>query len=463
MLREESVEVTSTWAPEEANASYRQIDRQLRSIAKQRAGLDVEEARWLREAEKQRVWRKLGFSTALEYLEDVFGYAPRTAMERLRVAKELAELCGLEREMREGNMSWSAAKELSRVMTRANEAAWLARARGKNLRDIEEMVAGHAKGDDPDAPKNPDLMKRKLVVELSPRVDALMQQCRMLAADEIGQHIEDAELVELLCRRFLEPAPASDASVVPPRPSHRIVSFRCDDCGRAWQEGRGKHIPLDPDELARAECDAELVEDGKTTKAIPQRIRKQVWARDKGRCRVPGCRATRCLDIHHMIPRAHGGDHDPANLVVLCSGHHQLLHAGRLTITGRAPDLHFARDGNPIGEARSRFAEVVEHEQAKRALVDLGYKAGAAREAVRDAAAHVDADADVAMLVKTALARGSVTTDETDRVTKATQALTRLGFKAAASRRAAEQACEHVGDEATLEALIKEALRLCNT
>ena len=80
MLREESVEVASTWTPEETSTSYREIDRQLRSIAKQRAGLDVEEARWLREAERQRVWRKLGFSTALEYLEDVFGYSPRTAI-----------------------------------------------------------------------------------------------------------------------------------------------------------------------------------------------------------------------------------------------------------------------------------------------------------------------------------------------------------------------------------------------
>src|SRR5690606_37631610 len=48
----------------------------------------------------QCVWRKLGFSTALEYLEDVFGYAPRTAMERLRVARELAELPALEAELR---------------------------------------------------------------------------------------------------------------------------------------------------------------------------------------------------------------------------------------------------------------------------------------------------------------------------------------------------------------------------
>ena len=200
MLRDEGVEVVPTWAQEEGTNSYREIDRQLRSIAKKRAGLDVEEARWLREAEKQRIWRKLGFSTALEYLEDVFGYAPRTAMERLRVAKELGELPELEAELRKGAVPYSAAKELSRVMTRQTEAAWLARARGKNLRDIEELVAGHKKGDDPDAPKDPNLITRKRVLELSPRVDAMLEQCRGLAADQLGSHVEDADLVELLCR-----------------------------------------------------------------------------------------------------------------------------------------------------------------------------------------------------------------------------------------------------------------------
>jgi len=293
MLRDERVDVAPTWAQEATSVGYREIDRQLRSIAKRRAGLDVEEARWLREAAKLRIWRKLGFSTVLEYLEDVFGYAPRTAMERLRVAKELGELRGLEEELRHGRMSWSAAKELSRVMTPATEAAWLARARGKNLRDIEELVAGRKKGDEPDAPQDPQLMTRTFVVELPPRVDALVQQCRAAAADELGHHIEDVDLIEMLCRAFLQPSAANGK---PPQPAHRVVIHRCDDCNRAWQDSRGRRVPIEADATRLAECDADLVdEDGKTAKSIPQRIRKQVWARDRGRCRVPGCRAARKL------------------------------------------------------------------------------------------------------------------------------------------------------------------------
>jgi hypothetical protein len=116
MFREERVEVEPTWGGEQATSTRagerrgradercREIDHQLREIAKQKCALDVEEARWLREAEHHRVWRKLGFSTVLEYLEHVFGYSPRQAKERLRVAKELAELTGLEDELRNGTI-----------------------------------------------------------------------------------------------------------------------------------------------------------------------------------------------------------------------------------------------------------------------------------------------------------------------------------------------------------------------
>src|SRR5574338_1162421 len=155
MWRDERVEVVPTWARDDENAaSHREIDRELRRIARSKGRLEVEEATWLREAERLRVWRKLGFSTALEYLEDVFGYAPRTAMERLRVAKDLGELPTLEAKVKSGALPWSAARELTRVMTPQNEAVWLERARGKNLRDIELLVAGHKKGDGPDAPKD---------------------------------------------------------------------------------------------------------------------------------------------------------------------------------------------------------------------------------------------------------------------------------------------------------------------
>lgn len=54
--------------------------------------------------------------------------------------------------------------------------------------------------------------------------------------------------------------------------------------------------------------------------------RRAVAARDGG-CRFPGCRApVTWTDIHHVTPRAAGGDHALNNLVLLCRRHHTTVH-----------------------------------------------------------------------------------------------------------------------------------------
>ena len=577
MLRDERAEVASTWAQAKSDTQHdarrdghvdkrhgvggridhhrgtqgaqaapkhREVDRELRRIAKQRTGLDAEEARWLREAERHLIWRNLGFSTALEYLEDVFGYAPRTALERLRVAKELGDLPQLEAELASGALPYSAARELSRVMTGDTQAEWLARARGKNLRDIEDMVAGRKKGDSPDDLPDPALVVHEVRLKLTARTKALWEQMRAALENECDGHLEDDQLAEMVTRRVL--GGDGSPSDKPPRPLHRIVVHKCDDCGRAWQEGRGRRIQLCDADLALAECDAVIVHEndqapssaeaetsapgklahqatsssgpatsdagkranslpdeqaeadardqskpGKTTSDIPAKTRKRVWARDQGRCRVPGCRATRHIDIHHLIPRALGGTHDEWSLCLLCSGHHQLHHQGLLSITGRAPDeLVFIRDGKRLVDARSgaevsavdtlhsatapiasnRFADVTKLEHAKQALRQLGFKAHAARAALEQASAHVGADADVAQLVRAALELSrpdapevtiSATRDtvgENEMTKMATQALVQLGYPRPIAINAVNAANVHVGG-GDLAILIKEALR----
>src|SRR5579862_6154031 len=98
--------MSATLVDHEVSAcDWREVDRKLRSIAKRRAGLDAEEARWLREAERLRLWREIGYVSMLEYLEDVFGYTPHVALERLRVARALGELPELGEALESGELS----------------------------------------------------------------------------------------------------------------------------------------------------------------------------------------------------------------------------------------------------------------------------------------------------------------------------------------------------------------------
>jgi len=53
-----------TWDQLATTIDWQQVDLVLRGIAKRRAALDADEARWLREAERLKIWRPLGMVSA---------------------------------------------------------------------------------------------------------------------------------------------------------------------------------------------------------------------------------------------------------------------------------------------------------------------------------------------------------------------------------------------------------------
>jgi hypothetical protein len=99
-----------------------EIDRNLRTIATRRAGLDAELARLLRRADQHQIWNELGYVHALEYLEDVFGFTPKSGRERLRVAIELGDLPKFESALACGTASYGVVRELTRVATPETES-----------------------------------------------------------------------------------------------------------------------------------------------------------------------------------------------------------------------------------------------------------------------------------------------------------------------------------------------------
>ena len=65
---------------------------------------------------------------------------------------------------------------------------------------------------------------------------------------------------------------------------------------------------------------------------------RQIAARDRFRCQVPGC-SRPAAHAHHIEFRSHGGSDDPENLISLCAAHHEYgIHGGLMRVTGTAPD-----------------------------------------------------------------------------------------------------------------------------
>lgn len=171
---------------------WREVHGHLRNNARRRAALDANEAYWLREAERLQIWRPLGMVSILDYMERVLGYAPRTAQDRLRVARALAHLPVLTESLgEERGLTFSAVRELVRVATPDTEALWLEAATGRNQRELEELVAGHAPGDHPDDPVDPEIRTHDVRYTLSPATFALLRQARLALDEEHGRHLDD--------------------------------------------------------------------------------------------------------------------------------------------------------------------------------------------------------------------------------------------------------------------------------
>jgi hypothetical protein len=114
-------------------------------------------------------------------------------------------------------------------------------------------------------------------------------------------------------------------------------------------------------------------------------MRRKVKHRDKGRCRVPGCRASCNIDIHHLRPLSEGGTHAYDNLVTLCEAHHIALHEGALhiAINARTGEVTVQREGR---NAYTRAKRAIE---AAKALRAEGFTKEVVRAAVERTKTHV--------------------------------------------------------------------------
>ncbi len=424
----------------------------LRTIVERRAVLDAEEARCLREAYAMQLWRQLGYIHMGEYLEREMGYGPQVGAERLRVARELGALPRLEASLTAGELTYSAVRELTRIATGETEGAWLDEARGKNLRQVEAMLAGRKRGDLPGDPTTPELVDRVVRLELSPAAFALLRQTQAAMADEQGGRLDDSAFIEALCRRALERAAPEE------RPAHQIAFTVCESCKRGWQNGAGREIEVASAVVERAACDAEWIgsleaaHPARVTTTVTPRLRRQIFARDQHRCTVPGCRSARNLDVHHVEYRRDGGGHEMSNTTIMCSGHHQQLHDGAMAIRGTAPDhltFTWAR-GSETAPAAGRQAKTVSEpgRDARRTSIEESGR-DARRTSIPDGSATE----------RSPVADRALDTSSGDR--DAREVLTASGYDVRVARAAVALARSHVGATAPLEDLLREAFRRC--
>jgi len=120
---------------------------------------------------------------------------------------------------------------------------------------------------------------------------------------------------------------------------------------------------------------------------IPPATRRAVLSRDEHRCRVPGCKNTSFLDLHHLVPRLEGGPNLAVNLLTLCGAHHRAVHHGALAIAGHtSTGVHFRHaDGRDYGDVSNPSALDV-YARVFAGLRGLGFREREVRAALAELA-----------------------------------------------------------------------------
>jgi hypothetical protein len=239
--------------PGNESHDWLQAHEALSRLAKQRAHAEWVEGRALLAALRAGAHYRLGFGSFFEYVEALFAYKPRSIDEKLRVARALEALPSLAVDLRDGTLAWSTVRELTRVATAETEAAWRDAARGKSVRQIEELVSGRKLGDSPDAPADPTLRRHVLAFEVLAETLATVREAFAKLRRDIGEPLDEETALLLMARHVLG-GPTDQG-----RASYQIAFTVCEQCGRGCQQGHGRNLEVDGAITEMALCDAQHI------------------------------------------------------------------------------------------------------------------------------------------------------------------------------------------------------------
>jgi len=314
---------------------------------------------WFSEIARRKLFRELGYSSLQMYATEALGFSQNKTGQFIRLAGVMEELPVLRESVTRGEIPWTKAREVAKVATPRTEKRWVAEARRSSNRQLEKKVkrakvrrnGGQQALDIPvekqEEPEVPVSVNLRFSPEQFARWEAMLEKLRKQGPGESREELALAALAELVETSDGEGVPRGTAAS-----PYQVVIYQCGTCKRAHVATNRGEQRLSKAALEAALCDAQVLEPGKRNRStIPPAKRRQALVRAKHRCQMPGCNHRHFLEVHHRAPRERGGGNDLANLIVLCSSCHRLLHerAGRgICLPERPP----TQPGNNQTESR---------------------------------------------------------------------------------------------------------------
>ena len=391
VVRERAVEIVDP--PTDPDDEVHLIGERCARFFRQADVLHYRAMKLLVEFDRRSGWEGTVFGSTAEWLAWRISIKPGAARERLRTALALEALPLTSEAMRNGELSYTKARALTRVARPDNETELLEFARAGSAANLERVVRGWKAMDrksELSAEQIRDRSRRfsawvdddgMVVVKgrLDPEVGALLMRAVEAASDALYRDearqdeeatdakagLEEtkpeqrrADAVGLIAERALGAGfgtrggegaedPEEDSTPISGTRAERFQVMLHVDAGTLEEDGDAGQSELEDGTRVSAEtsrrlaCDAGLVKiahgadgqivgAGRRNRTIPPSVRRALEARDRG-CRFPGC-GLRFTDAHHVKHWADGGESSLRNVLLLCKRHHRAVHEGGVRV-----------------------------------------------------------------------------------------------------------------------------------
>ena len=290
---------------------------------------------WFADILKRGLYRDLGHATINQYAMKGLGFSKSRTGDFIRLAQKLDGLPAVRQAMADGAIGYTKAREIVGVATPATQDEWLKTAE-KPRRELMEEVkrVKQAARIDPNQkellPRSATVVSPKelpvrfhldLTAEQEARRAALVERLHKLG----GANTDRAELMLEALAALVESKEKAPRGALASRPPVQIHVH--DNQGRLTVQPHAGEPEIGSAETERMRCDAAVCEEGgRNSTTIAPRTRREVLARDRHRCRTPGCGRTRFLEVHHIVPRNRGGTNSLENLITLCGSCQRFCH-----------------------------------------------------------------------------------------------------------------------------------------
>jgi 5-methylcytosine-specific restriction endonuclease McrA len=272
----------------------------------------------LSDAERTKVFQRLGYPSLFRYAVDCLGLSEAISYALISIARKSKEVP----QLKTSGLSVSKASRIVSILDRGNARELIRFAKNHTSKQIDAEVARrNPKAALPDRIKMISGDAAQLSVTVSREFLEMLKRVEALEARS-GSRGAGAALEAALKVYLQHKDPVAKAQRAQQRKAKDLVKKR--ETGPRRFKIREKEVQVEPE----VELCARRV--GDENRSDSQRIpltadqKHAVFARDKGLCTV--CGSDRWVEIHHVQPVSQGGSNDPENLTTLCGFHHSLVH-----------------------------------------------------------------------------------------------------------------------------------------